>query len=90
MSETVNINVSIDKDTKEQAERMFDALGMSLSVAFNLFVQKSLQQGKLPFDVTEPFYTKENQERLRKSINSYETGKVTIKTTEELETMENE
>jgi DNA-damage-inducible protein J len=63
---------------------------MSLSAAFNLFVQKSLQQGQLPFDVTDTFYSKENQERLWKSIASYEAGKVVVKTTAELEMMENE
>ncbi|MDR2756792.1 MAG: type II toxin-antitoxin system RelB/DinJ family antitoxin [Planctomycetaceae bacterium] len=90
MPETVNINISIDKDTKERAERMFGDFGMSLSVAFNLFVQKSLQQGTLPFDVTDTFYSKENQDRLRKSINSYQNNKVVVKTTAELEAMENE
>ncbi|MDR2115962.1 MAG: type II toxin-antitoxin system RelB/DinJ family antitoxin [Planctomycetaceae bacterium] len=89
MPETVNINISIDKDTKERAERIFSDFGMSLSAAFNLFVQKSLQQGTLPFDVTDAFYSKENQDRLRKSINSYENGNVVVKTTAELEAMEN-
>jgi DNA-damage-inducible protein J len=69
---------------------MFGDFGMSLSAAFNLFVQQSLQHGKLPFDMDDPFYSKENQERLRKSIASYEAGKVVVKTTAELEMMENE
>ncbi|MDR0703941.1 MAG: type II toxin-antitoxin system RelB/DinJ family antitoxin [Planctomycetaceae bacterium] len=90
MPETVSINISIDKDTKERAEQMFGDLGMSLSAAFNLFVQKSLQQGTLPFDVTDTFYSKKNQNRLRKSINSYKNGRIVVKTTAELEAMENE
>jgi DNA-damage-inducible protein J len=88
MPEMINVNISIDRDTKERAEQMFDELGMSLSGAFNLFVQKSLQQGKLPFNITDPFYSKENQKRLQKSINSYKNNKIIVKTSSELEAME--
>ena len=78
MAETINVTIRLDKEVKENAERMFSDFGMNLSTAFNVFVRQALRQGKIPFDIYDPFYSEKNQERLARSIADAEAGKVTI------------
>ena len=78
MSETINVTIRLDKEIKEQAEIMFHDLGMNLSTAFNIFARQSLRQGKIPFEIYDPFYSAKNQARLAKSIADAEAGKVTV------------
>ena len=39
MAETTNLNIRIDKDLKERAEAVFADMGMSMTTAFNIFVE---------------------------------------------------
>ena len=58
MAETTNLNIRIDRELKNQAEIFFKELGLNMSSAFNIFVHQSLQQGKIPFElsiVADPF-----------------------------------
>ena len=77
MADTINVTIRLDREIKEQAERMFNDFGMNLSTAFNIFTRQSLRQGKIPFEIYDPFYSEENQARLAKSIAEAEAGKVT-------------
>jgi len=95
MAETTNLNIRIDRDLKEQAERFFSELGLNMSSAFNIFVRQSLRQGKIPFElavVPDPFWSEANQTHLKKVIQEVESGKakMIVKTMEELEAMANE
>ena len=78
MPETINITIRLDKEVKENAERMFNDFGMNLSTAFNIFARQALRQGKIPFEIYDPFYTEKNQTRLTRSIADAESGKTTI------------
>jgi DNA-damage-inducible protein J len=78
MTGTVNVTLTLDKDIKEQAEQMFADFGMNLSTAFNIFARQSLRQGKIPFEINDPFYSEENQARLARSIADAEAGRVTV------------
>ena len=78
MTDTINVTIRLDRDVKEQAERMFNDLGMNLSTAFNIFARQSLRQGKIPFEIYDPFYSEKNQARLAKSIADAEAGKITV------------
>lgn len=93
MSETTNISIRMEKDLKEQAEHLFNDLGMTMSTALNVFVRQAVRQGKIPFEITthiDNFYSSENMKRIKKSIQSFKEGKTVTKTMEELEEMENE
>ena len=78
MAGTINVTIRLDKDVKENAERLFNDLGMNLSTAINLFARQSLRQGKIPFEIYDPFYSEKNQARLARSIADAEAGKVTV------------
>ena len=91
MPETTNISIRMDKMLKEQADAVFNDMGMSISTAFNIFVRQTLRQGRIPFEIyTDPFYSKSNMKALEESIAQLEQGKIVVKTMEELEAMENE
>ena len=92
MAETINVTIRLDRELKEQAERMFSDFGMNLSTAFNIFVRQSLRQRKIPFEIYDPFYSEKNQAELDRRIEEVESGKATlvVKTMEELEAMASE
>ena len=92
MADTINVTIRLDRDIKEQAEKMFNDFGMNLSTAFNIFARQSLRQGKIPFEIYDPFYSEKNQAELNRRIDEIEAGNATfvIKTIEELEAMEND
>ncbi len=50
-SNTTNVSIRMDIKLKEQAEELFDELGLNLSTAFNIFIRQSLRVGGLPFEV---------------------------------------
>ncbi|MCL2344197.1 MAG: type II toxin-antitoxin system RelB/DinJ family antitoxin [Firmicutes bacterium] len=75
MAETINVTVRLDRDVKEQAERMFNDFGMNLSTAFNIFARQSLRQGKIPFEIYDPFYSEKNQAELSRRIADIEAGR---------------
>lgn len=86
------VNIRMDDNLKEQADHLFDELGLNMSTAVNIFIRQVVRQGGIPFDVKiDPFYSKENQAHLRMAIADLETGKDVIrKSIEDLEAMENE
>ena len=75
MAETINVTIRLDRDVKEQAEMMFNNLGMNLSTAFNIFARQALRQGKIPFEIYDPFFSEKNQIELRRRISDIEEGK---------------
>ena len=75
MAETINVTIRLDREVKEQAERMFNDFGMNLSTAFNIFARQSLRQGRIPFEIYDPFYNEKNQAELNRRIADIEAGK---------------
>lgn len=53
--------------------------GISMRAAFISFAKKVCSENKIPFEFSlDPFYSKENKERLRKSIAQMESSVKTI------------
>ncbi len=48
---TTNFTVRLDAQVKEDAEKLFSDLGITLSGAFNIFLHQALQVQGLPFEV---------------------------------------
>ncbi len=49
--QTTNINIRTDKELKENCEKLFEDLGLTMSTAINIFLRQSLRTGGLPFEV---------------------------------------
>jgi len=75
VAETINVTIRLDRDVKERAERMFSDFGMNLSTAFNVFARQALRQGKIPFEISDPFFSEKNQAELSRRIADIEAGK---------------
>jgi DNA-damage-inducible protein J len=75
MAETINVTIRLDREIKERAERMFNDFGMNLSTAINIFARQALRQGKIPFEIYDPFYNEKNQAELSRRIADVEEGK---------------
>jgi len=78
MAQTINVTVRLDREVKESVEKLFNDFGMNLSTAFNIFARQALRQGKIPFEIFDPFFSVKNQERLAHSIADAESGRVTV------------
>jgi addiction module RelB/DinJ family antitoxin len=51
MAETTNLSIRIDRDLKEEADQVFNALGMNLTTAITVFVRQAVRQKKIPFEI---------------------------------------
>jgi len=51
MSRSTTITVRVDPEAKEQAERIYQMFGMTLSDAINLLLHKTVMENGLPFDL---------------------------------------
>ena len=50
--QTTNLSIRMDVDTKHEAEAMFNALGMSLTTAINIFIHQALRTRSIPFRIS--------------------------------------
>ena len=51
MRTQTNLNIRTDAEVKAAAEQIFDALGLNMSTAVNIFLRQAIRQGGLPFEV---------------------------------------
>jgi DNA-damage-inducible protein J len=46
------VNIRIDDTLKEEADSLFEELGMNMSTAFTIFIRQALRQRGIPFTIT--------------------------------------
>jgi len=46
---TTNINIRTDADVKAQAESIFEAFGLNMSTAINMFLRQTIRENGIPF-----------------------------------------
>ena len=51
---TVNVTLRIDEDLKEQADALFEDIGLSLNAACRIFLKKAVQEQRIPFEIRRP------------------------------------
>ena len=70
------VSFRIDERLKADGERLFKSMGMNMSVAITIFIQQSLQRGKLPFEVIgDPFYSESNIRELERRARDMDAGR---------------
>jgi DNA-damage-inducible protein J len=45
------VNIRIDDSLKEQADSLFEELGMNMSTAINVFIRQTVRQRRIPFAI---------------------------------------
>lgn len=48
---TTNINVRVDSALKQEAETLFNDLGLNMSSAINMFLRSAISHNGIPFEV---------------------------------------
>jgi DNA-damage-inducible protein J len=84
------ISIRIDDTIKDDADKLFAELGLTLSAAFNIFVRQALRQRSIPFVITaesDPFYNMANMRWIEQSIRQMREGQIVSKTFDELDQM---
>ena len=65
-AKTANLYARIDPETKEQAERILDALGITSSMAINMFYRQIILQKGIPFEARLPYEAPLDMKKLTK------------------------
>ena len=52
MSSVSNVSFRVDRDLKNQADTLFQSLGLNMTTAFNMFLRQSVREGRIPFEIT--------------------------------------
>lgn len=48
---TTNLNIRTDKDIKDQAEEIFNELGLNMTTAINMFLRTAIREHGIPFEL---------------------------------------
>ncbi len=48
---TTNLNIRTDKEIKEQAEKIFNELGLNMTTAVNMFLRSAVRENGIPFEL---------------------------------------
>ena len=48
---TTNLNIRTDKAIKEQAEEIFNELGLNMTTAINMFLRTAIREHGIPFEL---------------------------------------
>ena len=48
---TTNLNIRTDKEIKDQAEKIFNELGLNMTTAVNIFLRTAVREHGIPFEL---------------------------------------
>ncbi len=84
------VSIRLDDEMKQQLDIMCDEMGMNITTFFMIYAKKALRDRRIPFEVAapvDPFYSETNMAQIAKAKQQVQSGKVVVKTMEELEAM---
>ena len=50
--ETVNVTVRMERQTRDDAAKLFSKLGVSTTQAINMFLKQAVREQGIPFEIT--------------------------------------
>lgn len=50
--ETVNATVRMERQTRDDAAKLFSELGIGMTQAINMFLKQAVREQRIPFEVT--------------------------------------
>ena len=78
MAQTTMVNFRIDADMKKEVEEICASMGLTMTAAINVFLNKVRMERRIPFEITadpDPFYSESNMAHLRRGIAALDAGK---------------
>jgi DNA-damage-inducible protein J len=87
-----NLTIRIDENIKQEAESLFNRIGLNMSAAINVFFRQAIREQSIPFELKpyDDYYSGAKMERLMHSVGQAERGETVTKTIAELEDMEHD
>ena len=84
-----NLTIRIDENIKQEAELLFNKIGLNMSSAINIFFRQAIREQCIPFELKpyEDYYTGENLKKLKRSAEQLERGEKITFSIAELEAM---
>lgn len=80
------MSIRVDENDKRRFDDFCNKTGLNASVAVNMYIKAVLKDNRIPFEITaDPFYSRENMNRLKKRIDDVNSGKSTLKEHELIE-----
>ncbi len=87
------VSLRFDDSMKKELDEMCAEMGMNLTTFFMIYAKKALRERSIPFEINaprDPFYSKENMDRIEEAKEQIQNGQVVVKTFAQLEDMANE
>ncbi|MCL2605628.1 MAG: type II toxin-antitoxin system RelB/DinJ family antitoxin [Defluviitaleaceae bacterium] len=81
----INVNVRMDRELKENADDLFNKMGLNMTTAINTFVRQCLRERTIPFQI-KPY--DDYKAKIELSIRQADKGKLTAFTVDELTALE--
>ena len=78
MDGDANLYLKVDSQVKKDAEELFNAFGINISDAVNIFLNKALMVGGFPFEVIKERYNKTTEAAIQE-VNDMISGKIEAK-----------
>ena len=73
------MSIRVDENDKRRFDDFCNQTGLNASVAVNMYIKAVLRDNCIPFEITaDPFYSRENMNRLKKRIDDVNSGKSTL------------
>lgn len=86
---TALVQVRVNKELKEQADVLFNDLGLDTTTALRMFLKAAVREQKIPFSLRkqkkDPFDNPKNIEEIQKAIKELDEGKGITMTYPQLE-----
>jgi DNA-damage-inducible protein J len=85
-----NLTIRINESVKQEAERLFNRIGLNMSSAVNIFFRQAIREQAIPFELRpyDEYFSGVRMERIAHSLAQAERGEVITRTLSELEGME--
>lgn len=81
MARTTMINFRIDEEVKKDMEDVCSKMGLTMTAALNIFINKVTMERRIPFEITadpDPFYSESNIRYLENKMADYKAGKLKL------------
>jgi len=67
MAKTTNLNIRIDPELKNSAEQLYESFGITISDAVTIFLNKSLMENGLPFELKQRNYNTKTEMAIKEA-----------------------
>ena len=81
MAQTTMVNFRIDEEVKKEMEEVCSKMGLTMTAALNLFINKVTMERRIPFEITadpDPFYSESNIRYLEKKMTDHKAGRLNL------------